>query len=82
MDVFYKKVTDKVDNTMGLMVSMSGYSSVASQGASIAKTPLLLLDHGHIYALLAGTVTLPDLIGRARRHSSQTSQAYLSATEM
>jgi hypothetical protein len=82
VDVFYKKVSDKADNTMGIMVSIAGYSSVAIEGASIPKTPLLLLDHGHIYALLAGTVTMPDLIGRVRRHSSQTSQAYLAAADM
>lgn len=29
VDVFYKKVNDKADNTMGIMVSISGYSSVA-----------------------------------------------------
>jgi hypothetical protein len=82
IDVFFKKVTDKADNTMGIMVSISSYSSVAIEGASVPKTPLLLLDHGHLYALLGGTLTLPELIGRVRRHSSQTSRAYLSASEM
>ena len=82
IDIFYKKVIDKADNTMGLFVSVAGYSSVAIDGASVPKTPLLLLDHGHLYALLSGTMTLPDLIGRARRHSSQTSQAFLTAAEM
>lgn len=82
IDVFYKKVTDKADNTMGIMISIAGYSSVAIDGASIPKTPLLLLDHGHLYALLAGVVSLSDLIGRIRRHSSQTSRAYLAAADM
>lgn len=82
VDVFYKKVTDKADNTMGIMVAIAGYSTVAIQSASIPRTPLLLLDHGHLYALLAGTLSLPDLIGRVRRHSSQTSSAYISAADM
>lgn len=82
VDIFYKKVTDKADNTMGILVSIAEYSSVAIAGASIPKTPLLLLDHAHLYALLAGTVSLSDLIGRVRRHSSQTSVAYLPASEM
>jgi hypothetical protein len=71
IDVFFKKVTDKADNTMGIMVSISSYSSVAIDGASIPKTPLLLLDHGHLYALLGGTVTFSELVGRVRRHSSR-----------
>lgn len=82
IDTFFKKVTDKADNTMGIMVSISGYSSVAVEGASVPRTPLLLFDHGHLYALLSGTVSFPDLIGRVRRHASQTSRAYLSVAEM
>ena len=31
IDTFYKKVTPKADNTMGIMVSISGYSSVARE---------------------------------------------------
>jgi hypothetical protein len=82
IDVFFKKVTDKADNTMGIMVSISSYSSVAIDGASVPKTPLLLLDYGHLYSLLHGTITLSELVGRVRRHSSQTSRAYLAAGEM
>jgi hypothetical protein len=82
IDIFYKKVVDKADNTMGIMVSISGYSSVAVDGASVPKTPLLLLDHAHLYSVLSGTVTLKELVNRVRRHSSQTSRAYLPAAEM
>ncbi len=82
IDSFFKKVTDKADNTMGIFISVSGYSSVAVDGASVPRTPLLLLEHSHLYAILSGAVTLKDLIGRVRRHSSQTSQAYLSVTDM
>ncbi len=82
IDIFFKKVIDKADNTMGIMVSIAGYSSVAIEGASIPKTPLLLLDHSHLYALLTSTVTLADMIGRVRRHSSQTSEAYLPVADM
>jgi hypothetical protein len=81
IDTFYKKVTDKADNTMGIMVSISGYSSVARREASGAKTPLLLLDHGHIYLVLGGTMGFADVIDRIRRHASQTSEAYLSASD-
>ncbi|RKI46788.1 hypothetical protein D7Y27_07565 [Corallococcus sp. AB004] len=78
IDIFHKKVTDKADNTMGIMVSISGYSSIAIQGASGPRSPLLLLDHQHVFALLSGPHTFSDMIGRVRRHSSQTGEAYLS----
>jgi hypothetical protein len=52
--VFYHKVQEKADNTMGIMVSISGYSSTAIDAASGPRTPLLLLDHSHLYLLLTG----------------------------
>ncbi len=48
IDSFHKKITTKADNTMGVMVSISGYSSVAKQEASGERTPMLLLDHNHL----------------------------------
>lgn len=78
IDTFYKKVTTKADNTMGIMVSISGYSSVAIQEASGDKTPLLLLDHSHIYLMLSGVMGIADVINRVRRHASQTGEAYLA----
>ena len=80
--VFYKKVIDKADNTMGIMVSISGYSSVAVDDASGARTPLLLLDHGHLYCLLSGVMALEELVARTRRHASQTGRAYLAAADL
>jgi len=82
IDSLHKKVTSKADNTMGIMVSISGYSSTATREASGPKTPLLLIDHNHIYALLGGSMTLEELVCRVRRHSSQTSEAYLPASEL
>lgn len=81
IDTFHKKVTTKADNTMGVMVSISGYSTVARQEASGERTPLLLLDHGHIYLVLGGIMGLGEVIDRVRRHASQTGEAYLSTSE-
>jgi hypothetical protein len=81
IDSFLKKVTDKGDNTMGIMVSISGYSSVAKNEASGPKTPLLLMDHGHLYMVLSSVMKLSDVVERVRRHVSQTSEAYLSPSD-
>jgi hypothetical protein len=81
IDSFYKKVTSKADNTMGIMISISGYSSIAIKEASGPKTPLLLLDHNHIYAILGSSISLKELVGRVRRHVSQTGEAYLATSE-
>lgn len=81
IDTFYKKVTTKADNTMGVMVSISGYSSVAKTEASGERTPLLLLDHSHLYLALSGRMRFSDVIDRVRRHASQTGEAYLTASD-
>ncbi len=77
IDVFRSKVESKADNTMGVFVSMSGYTSVAIEEASGKKTPLLLLDHNHLYQVLLGTNSFKDVVERIRRHASQTGEAYL-----
>lgn len=81
VDTFLSKVNDKADNTMGIMVSMSGYSSTAIKQASGRKTPLLLMDYSHIYLVLGGTWSLPEVINRLRRHALQTASAFLPSSE-
>lgn len=77
IDSLLAKVNTKSDNTMGLMVSMSGYDGGAVKQASFAKSPLLLLDHNHLYAVLLGSMEFGDVVRRVRRHSSQTGEAFL-----
>ena len=78
IDSLYNKVIRKADNTMGIMCSISGYSSVAISEASGPKTPLLLLDHSHLYYDLSGTVGFAEIVDRVRRHASQTGESYLA----
>lgn len=80
VDIFRAKVETKADNTMGLLVSISGFSSVAITAASGRKTPLLLLDHGHVYRVLGGASSFRSVVERVRRHCSQTAQAYLPSS--
>lgn len=80
IDSLRAKVDDKADNTMGIMLSISGYSSVAISQASGRKTALLLLDAMHLYLFLSGTLSLGDVISRVRRHASQTGEAYLATS--
>jgi hypothetical protein len=77
IDSLVAKVNSKADNTMGIMVSISGYSSVAINQASFARSPLLLIDHSHLYYVLMGNGIFPEMITRIRRHSAQEGKAYL-----
>jgi hypothetical protein len=77
IDIFRGKVESKADNTMGLFLSMAGYSSVAVREASGKKSTLLLLDASHIYLILTGGMHCLDVVRRIRRHASQTGEAFL-----
>ncbi len=78
IEIFMGKVTRKADNTMGVFISMAGYNEKAIDEASRDKTPLLLLDHSHIYGLvLPNIMSLTDVIRRVKRHASQTGEAFL-----
>lgn len=77
IDSILKKIRDKADNTMGIMVSVSGYSTVAVDEASGPGTPLLLLDHRHLFLALGGTMSLSEIVERVRRHASQTGESFL-----
>ncbi len=82
IDIFMSRIETKADNTMGIFVSMAGFSDVAIKGASKNRTPMLLMDHSHIYDLiLAEIISLPDVIRRIKRHASQTGQAYLAVRD-
>ena len=77
IDSLKAKVQSKADNTMGIMVSISGYSSVAITEASGPGTVLLLFDAQHIYMCLSGILSFGDALARVRRHASQTGESYL-----
>jgi hypothetical protein len=79
IDTMTAKIATKADNTMGIIVSISGYSSVAIQEASKPKTVLLLLDFTHLNLSLRGLMAFDGIVDRLRRHASQTGKAYLEA---
>lgn len=82
VDVFRRKVETKADNTMGVMVSMSGYTAPAVETASGERSPILLMDYRHLYAVLEGVLRLDELISRVRRSASQTGRALLNLDEL
>ncbi len=77
---FMSKIHKKADNTMGICISITGFTPQAIADASCEQTPLLLIDHSHLYGyVLSGTMTLPEVINRIRQHASQTGESFLEA---
>lgn len=78
VDSIKAKIGKMADNTMGILLAVSGFSSVAIAEASCDKTPLLLMDASHLFYYLTGVMDMKDIIRRIRRNASQTGKAYLS----
>lgn len=81
IDSLKAKVGKMADNTMGVMVSISGYSSVAVKDASGSKTTLMIIDASHLYLFLSGAMKFSEIISRVRMHASQTGEAYLPVSK-
>ena len=60
------------------LATIGAGGSGATEAASGERTPLLLLDFNHLYFILGGMMTLPEVINRVKRHAAQTAEAYLA----
>lgn len=78
VDTMLKKIEDKADNTMGITVSISGFTETAVAGASGRRTPVLLMEHRHLYLALRGVMAFGEIVDRIRHHASQTGEALLA----
>ncbi|MDC7227536.1 MAG: hypothetical protein PQJ61_12295 [Spirochaetales bacterium] len=81
VDSIKAKVNKMADNTMAILLSMSGFSEVAKNDASGSKTTLLLMESAHVFLFLTGGMNFKDIISRIRRHASQTGESYLSVND-
>ncbi|MFD3473138.1 hypothetical protein ACFWWM_43890 [Streptomyces sp. NPDC058682] len=79
--MFRANIERKGKNTLGLYVSMSGYSSDALAVYSYS-TPFITMDGLDFMAVLDQRIRLDDLLDRKKRHASQTGHCYLPVTEV
>ena len=79
LDTFAQKVGRKLDNTLGLFLSMNGYQESAIQIHSQGRPIMLLMDGADLSAVIEGRISLPDLLHRKRQHAAQTGDVFISA---
>ena len=72
LDVLSAKVQRKLDNTLGLFLSINGFSPESINAHSIGRKLLLLMDGGDIMAVLENRIDFQELLRRKKRHASQT----------
>lgn len=78
IDIFESKVRRKADNTMGLLVSISGFTSEAIKAASCDRTLLILIDGNHFFNLIfTQKMSFKESIQNSLIHASRTGISYL-----
>lgn len=82
LDSLAGKLSRKLDNTLGLYLSINGYSEDAVRVHSSGRRLMLLMDGSDIMAVLEGRIDLVHLLLRKRRTAAQTGNIYLKIHEI
>ncbi|WP_432078983.1 restriction endonuclease, partial [Streptomyces sp. YPW6] len=81
LDIFKANIERKGKNTLGLYVSMSGFTSDALDVYAYS-TPFITMDGGDFMAVLEQRIRLDELMRRKKRHASETGHCYLPVSKI
>lgn len=82
MDAFASKVQRKLDNTLGLMLSVDGFQAEGVEAHSKQRPVLLLMSGADLMAVFESRIDFVDLLVRKRRHASQTGRILIEFAQM
>ncbi|WP_143832052.1 restriction endonuclease [Nocardiopsis sp. CNR-923] len=83
LDIFSRKVERKLDNTLGLFVSMNGFQTNALDLAALGSRPvLILMDGADLAAVLEARIPLVDLLAKKKQHAARTGEIFLSSWQI
>lgn len=82
LDVLAGKLSRKLDNTLGLFLSINGFSEDGVKAHSSGRRLMLLMDGSDLMAVLEGRIDLVQLLLRKRREASQSGNIYLRIHEI
>ena len=77
LDAFSTKVGRKLENTLGLFLSMNGFSTDAIEAHSHGTPNTILMDGADLHAVLEQRIDFVSLLIRKKRHAAQTGGIYL-----
>lgn len=81
LDVFKANIERKGKNTLGLYVSVNGFTGDALAVYSFS-TPFITMDGGDFMAVLDQRIRLDELMRRKKRHASETGHCYLPVSRI
>jgi len=77
LDEFVSKIGRKLDNTLGLLLSMSGFTPNAIAKYSDRRATILLMDQYDLQAVLEERIDFVEMMRRKRRHAAETGNIFL-----
>ena len=82
LDVLAGRLSRKLENTLGLFLSINGFSPDGVAAHSSGRRLLILMDGSDVMAVLEGRIDLIQLLLRKRREASQKVNIYLKIHEI
>jgi hypothetical protein len=82
LDSFSAKVRRKLENTLGVFLSINGFSANGIAAHSAGGAVVILMDGADLMAVLEERIDFVSLISRKKRHAAQTGNIYLRFHEI
>jgi len=82
LDAFGGKVRRKLENTLGLFLSINGFSPDGVGAHSAAQPSVILMDGADLMAVLEERIDFVTLLLRKKRHAAQTGRIFLPVHEI
>jgi hypothetical protein len=76
LDEFVSKIGRKLYNTLGLLLSMSGFTPNAIDKYSDRRATILLMDQYDFQAVLEERIDFVEMLRRKRRHAAETGSIF------
>lgn len=77
LDAFASKVRRKLENTLGVFLSINGFSADGITAHSSGGAVVILMDGADLMAVFEERIDFVSLLLRKKRHASQTGNIYL-----
>lgn len=82
LDGFAKKIERKLENTLGLLVSIEGFQENAVEIHSGGKPVMVLMDGADLFQVIDARIDLPELLRRKIRHAATTGKIMLPVADI
>ncbi|WP_415775626.1 hypothetical protein ACMYQ1_00510 [Shewanella oncorhynchi] len=80
--VFSDKVKTKLENTLGIFLSINGFSQDGVAAHQAGGSSILLMDGGDLMAVFEERIDFTSLLLRKKRYAAQTGNIYFSYYQM